>query len=162
MSAGHVQISGTTLAEMDRLLGKVAVEVRERATQTALKSAGKIIVDEAQMRVRLGTWTGTTKLRSAKHKKKNPADTLWNAIGMRSRYYDNNSTALLIVGARRRPGGSVGHLLESGHRAVYWGRPSNDRIRAFKWLQPAIDKTKSQVEARIILSLQRAIKRQGG
>lgn len=52
----------------------------------------------------------------------------------------------------------VGTFLELGHEAVYWGRPSEERVQAYPFLRPAFFSSLAEIVNRTAQAMRRKIR----
>lgn len=182
-----VQLRGFN--EAQALMHKLPEEIQVRACKRALKLAAEIVVKAAKSKApssRMMGLKGSFYKQSKKQQAESPIP-LMSTITFRSKSY-KDGVDLVVVGPAY-PAGAHGHLVEHGHKAVYWGRMSGGmtsrtlhtprkqahqrnmpfvvkthytggaRVEGKEFLAPAADQTKKQQEEVFIATLQRAIKR---
>lgn len=117
---------------LEEYLQRVDWLVRREALDKALRAAGKVVIADAKQRIPRSSKTGTGKKKSksqqdADRRRRPLADSIATKI------VKKNDGALVIgitgqkllpeqIGREKKSVTAHGHLLEFGHRAVYWGR----------------------------------------
>ena len=111
--------------EMENLLKQLGPAVARRVGTNALRSAAKIVVDEAKRLAPVGKGKKKIRLKTAIRAE------LWGT--------GKNSSSLLIKVGAARPYGSHAHLLEYGHHSYnQYGGPYTF-VAARPFLRPAMD-----------------------
>lgn len=174
--------------EASKLLDKISVELPRNMIPRALKAAATPVVAAAKANAPRSKVTGTWFKQSKKQREESPTP-LANTITSVVRSYDNG-VSVAVIGPKH-PTGAHGHLVERGHKAVYWKRDtgwnfkthwvkskqawrkgrvkrrvshgsSGARVEGKEFLAPAADSTKSEQQRLLIVTLEEAIKAAGG
>lgn len=117
---------------IEKYLEQIDIFVRHEAMPKAIKAASKIVVDDAKKRIPRSSVTGTARKKS---KKQQEADRrrkpLADSIGTKLVRKRGGEVVIGITGQKLLPE-QIGkdkksvtahsHLLEFGHRGVFWGR----------------------------------------
>lgn len=141
---------------LEVILEQLPLAMRGKELERALKAGGRVAQRKAKAVAPVGLesnrqlWSAKTKAQRQGRKQ------LKDTIALK--YKEYGETRVLMVGPAY-PAGAHGHLVEDGHQAVFWGRPSNAFIPGKKWFSAAIDSTQTQQHAAIVGSLERAAER---
>jgi hypothetical protein len=84
---------------------------------------------------------------------------LAETIGVVVRKYDTTSVA--VVGPQY-PAGSLGHLIEFGHREILYGRDTGRRVPPKPFLRPAADETRGDQDVAMLNVLRAELAKAGG
>ena len=57
----------------------------------------------------------------------------------------------------QRPQGAHSHLVDQGHKAVYWGKASTDRVAGANYFYKAVGRVKGEVRAKITTKAKAAL-----
>jgi len=129
---------------VDALLGRLPLEMREKRIKKALKKAIGVVVKEAKRRAPKPGYPGD------KPDKKPLKDTIGSVIR-------GQGDKIIAVGGPLYPAGAHGHLIEDGHQEVLWGQPTGRRVPAYPFLRPAADETKEQQTQAMIDELKKPL-----
>jgi hypothetical protein len=148
--------------EFDKILATLAPEMKLTGIKTGLQKVGQIVIAEAQKRVPRSSQTGTKKKWSKsyrqKYRKSTPLHTQFTA---KEKEYQAGKVMAVIVKVKY-PQGAHAHLVEFGHRSVLWGRRTGGMVQGKRFMLPAIESTKGQVQAAFLSGLENAIIKAGG
>lgn len=117
---------------LERLLSELDILVRGKALEAALKAASKIVSDEASRRISRSSTTKTADKKSQKQKRADATrKPLADSIAVKIIRKKNDSVFIAVTGQKLEPSQKGGrkrsvvahsHLLEFGHRGVFWKR----------------------------------------
>lgn len=123
--------------KVDRQLGQLAIEIRGRALQSGLRTAGRVVVKRAKQLVPPPGYPGD----------KPDLKPLRDTIGVELRNYA--TVAVAVIGPKR-PAGAHGHLVEESHRHFSRGRETGIFTEPHPFMGPAAEETKHQQQAAVI------------
>ena len=133
-----VSVKVSSTKEVDGLLSRLEIDMRERTLKAAIRKAGRVVEKEAKRRAPKPGYPGDK-----------PGKTPLNETIKTKVVSFRNGSVLGMVGPRR-PDGAHGHLVEFGHRKVLWGRETNERVRPYPFMRPAADTTKTAQQAAVV------------
>ena len=146
MPSASVTITET--GDMNAILEQLPIMLQRGAVDKALRAAGKVVAKRAKELCPRSSQTGTREEWSKQTAgSRTGAKPLAETIGVVVRKYDTVSVA--VVGPQY-PAGSLGHLVEYGHRHIAWGHDTGRRIPPKPFLRPAADGTKGEQEAAML------------
>jgi hypothetical protein len=150
----------TETGDMNKILQQLPLMLQRGALDKALRAAGKVVAQRARELCPRATKTGTSKGWSDVYfAKRATAKPLAETIGVVVRKYDTTSVA--VIGPQY-PAGSLGHLVEFGHRHIAWGHDTGRRIPPKPFLRPAADETRGEQDAAILNVLRAELAKAGG
>lgn len=147
----RVEVTEDTL----KLLEQLPWQIREKVLKSAVRDAGRVVVNAARAKLRAhrSSRTGTQTLWSKKLREKRASRRwdLYQSIGQRVQVYER--TVVAFIGARW-PWGAHAHLLERGGVFRRWGKTSTYQPpRPF--LRPAVNETRPQQNLAMISRVKR-------
>lgn len=163
--SGSIKIRMVDNGRFDKLLGKIELEMRNKALRKAVKRASRIVEQEAKRLAPKPGYEGDKPGRTA----------LKDTIGVSVKEYRGGRVYVGIIGPRR-PAGNHAHLVEFGtkpHRirpkdkkalrigGRFIGEAKHPGAKAKPFMRPAADKTKRAQRAAFIWSLRADIREAG-
>lgn len=121
------------------LLDKIEAHARGQAMTRVLRAAGEVVKREARVIVPKPGYPGD----------KPGLKPLRDTVSIRVKNYQGGFYKVLLVGYTY-PAGAHGHLVESGHAKVLWGKRTEGFVEGKQYFQMAVDRTQDAVNQAII------------
>ena len=150
MSNAYVQLTGTTLESIDKLLGQVEAEVRASILSRSLSSSIQITKKVAKALLPKPGYPGD----------KPGLPPLRDAVMTKVKTYPNGVVVAMV--GYRWAGGQHGHLVDDGHELIAWGMVTGRRTEGKKHLVKAVEQTEAEVNARAVRFVEGHIQRRVG
>lgn len=158
------QVVITESIDLEKMLAKLPVEVRQKGLTKAVKQGGAIVRNEAKKRAPVEN-----------PDIKNPERPhLKDSIIAVPKKYKGGTIVMVVVGPSRQDA-PHGQLLEAGHRVVPRGpagsrqRGKTDPVKSGlsfvpekKWFAPAVDVSQQRVDKKVVDAIAESIKKAGG
>lgn len=133
-----VQLTGTTIEEIDKLLGEVEIEVRQSLLSRSLRSGLTITRRVAKAILPKPGYPGD----------KPGLAPLRDAVQIKVKTYPSGIVVGMI--GYRWPEGAHGHLPEDGHRIVIRGVDTGKISEAKKYLAKSVEQTEVEVNSHVV------------
>lgn len=148
------QFDRKDLQQLDGLLGRMPIELRERTLKRVIRLGAKVVEREAVRR-----------LKSMKFPHKTDESKFARAEDSLTTVIRSNGRFVSAFTGPVWPAGFTAHLIEYGFKQLYFKLPSGVKIKrkqpkqiaARPFLRPAADSTRSKQQSAIVNGLKRAI-----